>query len=348
MAEPEQRIMRIVLPVPLIRAMDAVIIKGLGGYTTRGEFIVDAIQERVLEMTVDEAEDSGPPATREVLQEAVAANRVGSNTASTGATLRMTAIVVPAAGFTVEKGHNLSRAEGLPLFGLHNRDYPSLWALARLAALTVEGPIPAEAFYSKVTEEAWRFGELLLAIEKHTGTKRTALFPTNAEKRKAAEMGFRTFAIGDYRNGAEGTYTTSGPLFEWQVAGLIEGDRGEPNIGVTAEGWSLLKTIDGVSVEEPHPMPVADRFLTHLLENAPADRAGFIEILRSIGTGGATRQEVLEHVAIAWTEWSENEVSTNSAGYIARGREWGLIEPKQSKSKYHLTPTGIELVNGVN
>jgi len=348
MTEPEQRIMRVVLPVTLIRAMDAVIIKGLGGYTTRGEFIVDAIHERVLEMTVDVAEDAGPPAAGGALLEPVIAEPVVRSTPPTGATLQMTAIVAPPAGFTVGGSQDLSRPEGQPLFGLHNRDYPSLWALARLAALTSEHPIPVEAFYTQLTEDAWKFGELLLAIEKHTGTKRTALFPTNAEKRKAAEMGFRTFAIGDYRGGSDGTYVTSGPLFEWQVVGLVAGDRKEPEIGVTAAGWALLETINGVSVEEPHPGPVAARFLAHLLERAPADWAGFIEVLRAIGVEGATRQEVLEHVAKSWTDWTENEVSTNSAGYIARAREWGLIEPKQTKTKYQLTPAGIEHANGAN
>lgn len=348
MAEPEQRIMRIVLPVPLIRAMDAVIIKGLGGYTTRGEFIVDAIQERVLEMTVDTAEDAGPPAASEALVEQVMAEPAVPSAPSTGATLQMTAIVVPPAGFTVGKDDDLARPEGQSLFGLHNRDYPSLWALARLAALTAERPIPVETFYTQVTEDAWSFGELLLAIEKHTGTKRTALFPTNAEKRKAAETGFRTFAIGDYRGGTDGTYVTSGPLFEWRVVGLVAGDRKEPVIGVTTTGWALLEAINGVSVEEPHPASVAARFLAHLLEKAPADRAGFIEILRAIGVEGATRQDVLEHVARSWPEWTENEVSTNSAGYIARAREWGLVEPKQTKTKYHLTPAGIEHANGAN
>ena len=56
-----QRIMRIPLPVPLIREMDAVILKGLGGYATRAEFIVDAIQERVLELSIGVVEDAGAP-----------------------------------------------------------------------------------------------------------------------------------------------------------------------------------------------------------------------------------------------------------------------------------------------
>ncbi len=348
MAQPEQRLMRIALPVPLIREMDVVIIKGLGGYTTRGEFIVDAVQERLLELTIGGTEDAGPPPVSVApLTEALAQPAL-QTASSTQATIPMTAIVVPTSGFTVGADDDLAQPEGQSLFGLHNRDYPSLWALARLAALTVEGPIPVETYFTQVTGEAWKFGELLLAIEKHTGRKRTALFPTNAEKRKSAEMGFRTFVIGKYRGRPDNTYATSGALFEWRAAGLIAGDRKEPLIGVTAAGWSLLKALDGISVEEPHPADASAHFLAHVLDHAPADRAGFIETVRAIGPDGTIRQDVLNHFAKAWPDWTENEVSTNSAGYIARAREWGLVEPKQTKTKYHLTPLGIELANGAN
>ena len=348
MTESQQRIMRIPLPVPLIREMDAVIIKGLGGYTTRAEFIVDAIQERVLELSIAGVEDAGPPpANLRYLEQGVAAPSPVQATSS-AATVQMTAIVVPSSGHIVTVDDDLTQPESKSLFGLHNRDYPSLWALAQLAALTAEHPIPVETFYDQVTAEAWKFGELLAAIEKHTGIKRTALFPTNAEKRKSAETGFRAFAIGDYRGGHGNAFITSGPLFEWRAAALVAGDPKEPLIGVTAAGWSLLKALEGISVEEPHPAQASAHFLAHLLEHAPADHGGFIEIVRAIGTDGATRHDVLDYVVSAWPDWTENEVSTNSAGYIARAREWGLVEPKQTKTKYHLTPLGIEVANGAN
>lgn len=350
MNESEQRIMRIALPVPLIREMDAVVINGLGGYRTRAEFIVDAIQERILELTIGGTEDAGPPpvAAAVSLATSIAPEVISPSTTrpATSATLEMTALVAPTSGFTVEAAADLARPEGRPLFGLHNRDYPSLWALSRLAALTVDHPIPAVTYYTEVVEEAWKFGELLLTIEKHTGTKRTALFPTNPEKRKAAGMGFCAFAIGDYQEGPDHTYTTSGPLFEWRVAALTASDGMEPLVGVTASGWTLLNAVAGISVEEPHPASASAHFLDHLGDHAPADRAGFVEVVRAIGLDGATRQDVLEHVARAWPDWTENEVSTNAGGYIARAREWGLVEPKQTKSRYHLTPLGLDHANG--
>lgn len=354
MSEADQRIMRIPIPVPLIREMDSVILKGIGGYSTRAEFIVDAIQERILELSAGGSDDAGPPhvapiesitTTRGGLSERAVPAAPDPTRPPTSATMPMTALAVPEAGFVVAEDADLSRAEGRPLFGLHNRDYPSLWALAKLAAMTLDRPVPIEDYFTGVLKEAWRFGELLVAIEKHTGTKCTALFPTNPEKRKPAEMGFRSFAVGDYRTDGN-KYATNGPLFEWRLIGLTAGERDEPLAGVTDAGWALLAAVSGISVEEPHPVDAAKVYFAHLAENAPADWKGFTEVIRAIGPNGATRKEVLDHMAGAWTDWTENEVSTNSAGYIARAREWGLVEPKQTKSKYHLTPLGHEHTTG--
>lgn len=345
----EQRIMRIPIPVPLIRKMDAVILEGVGGYETRAEFIVDAIQERILELSVDSIEEAGPPPPTPIERVGIAlpVEPVAQQTSAGAVTVSMpmTALAAPAAGFVVPDVDDLNRPEGSALFGLHNRDYPSLWALTKLASLTVDQPIPIEDYFSDVLKAAWEFGELLLAIEKHTGNKCTALFPTNPEKRKPAEMGFRSFAVGDYR--AEGdAFATSGPLFEWRLMALI-GERDAPLVGLTEAGWKLLAGVNGISVEEPHPPEVARVFFSHIATHAPEDWKGFAEILRAIGHG-ATRQDVLDHVARVWTSWTDNEVSTNSAGYIARAREWGLVEPKQTKSHYHLTHLGHEYINGEN
>ena len=351
MGPVEQRVMRIAVPVPLIREMDSVIIRGLGGYSTRAEFILDAIQERVLEVTGGEVEDSGPPpaadgataAPPSAQPEVERPSQLGSEAPTT---LAVTELDAPRKGFTLESGDNLARPEGRPLFGLHNRDYPSLWALANLATLTQDGPIPVETFYSEVTRGAWKFGEVLRVIEQRTGVKRTALFPTNLEKRKSAEMGFRAFALGDYRPAPDRTFTTSGPLFEWQVVGLTIGDGKEPLIGITKAGWQMLKSVAGMSIDEPHPAAASAYFLDHLRQHSPADHVAFVEILRAIGPDGASRQDVLDQTAKVWSGWTENEVSTNSAGYIARTREWGLVEQKQTKGHYHLTTLGIEHMEG--
>ena len=347
MNDLKQRVMRIPLPVRLIREIDAVIINGVGGYSTRAEFIVDAIQERILELTMEEVEDAGSPpglpdvgSARSEPSHANATLRPPSDQ-DPPATTELTALTSPEAGFSISATDDLSRPEGKALFGLHNRDYPTLWALSRLAVMANEEPVPVGAYFAGILEEAWSFGEQLVTIERHTGRKCTALFPTNSGKRKSAETAFRLFAIGDYRTDANNTLTTSGPLFEWRAVGL-SGSADDPQIGLTAAGWTLLAALRGLSVEGPRAPSSAAAFLAHLKEHAPADERGFVEIMRVIGPDGATRQDVLAHAASQWPEWTENEVSTNSAGYIARAREWGLVEPKQSKSHYHLTPLGVE------
>ena len=342
--------MRIPLPVPLIREMDAVIIDGVGGYETRAEFIVDAIQERILELTIEEVEDAGPPPVprRGAPDEPWPPERMARPKAPSDPdtpAMGMTELASREAGFSLAPTDDLSRPKGEALFGLHNRDYPSLWALSRLAEMANEEPIPVTDYQARVLGEAWDFGEHLLAIEKRTGSKCTALFPTNSGKRQSAEARFSMFAIGEFRIGADNIITTGGPLFEWRTAGL-RGSVDEPRISLTAAGWQLLAALSGLSVQEPHPPESAVAFLAHLQEHAPADGKGFTEILRVIGPDGTTRQNVLDHAAAQWPKWTKNTVSTNAAGYIARAREWGLVEPKQAKSRYHLTPFGVEQLMG--
>lgn len=338
--------MRVALPVPLIRDMDAAILEGLGGYSTRGEFIVDAIQERVLELTADGEEDAGAPTPREVSRKGAqiegADPKVLQQTRETEAASAAndSALDAPLRGFVLGHEGDLSRPEGGPLFGLHNRDYPALWALARLASKTQQQAMPAKRYYEELLQEAWDFGRVLLAIEKRTGAKSTALFPTNLEKRKAAELAFRMFAVGDFRSSADGTFATNGPLFEWGVAGLAATEEDGPLIGVTELGWKLLAAQSGLSVHEPHPEAKAIAFFEHLASHAPADWKGLLEIMRAIGPDGATRRAVLEHFQNTWPQWTANEVSSNSAGYVARAREWGLVELKQMESRYHLTAFG--------
>ncbi len=141
------------IPVPLIREMDAVILKGIGGYATRAEFIVDAIQERILELSVEASRTpDAPPAARSSTR-----RRSGdrprdpqASPTSSKAGLPMTALSAPVRRLhRLASEDDLSRPEGRRLFGLHNRDYPSLWALAKLASLTVEQPIPIEDFFAR-------------------------------------------------------------------------------------------------------------------------------------------------------------------------------------------------------
>jgi hypothetical protein len=228
------------------------------------------------------------------------------------------------------------------LFGLHNRDYPSLWALARLAAMAAEQPVPLDKYYVQVLQEAWDHGRLLAEYEARTGIKSTALFPTNNEKKQSAEAAFRMFAVGECRQAGD-RLVSNGPLFQWRVAGLRR-HHGSLHIAVTDAGWNLMAGVAGLSVLEPHAKHTALAFLEHLRRHARDDLQGFHAVVRGTGKKGATRTQLLERVAATWPDWTENEVSTNASGYIARAREWGLLERKQVKGVYLLTPFGQELL----
>ncbi|BBU24304.1 Uncharacterised protein [Mycobacterium xenopi] len=343
------RVLRVALPVSLLRDMDSVILSGVGGYMTRAEFIVDAIQERVLELTAGEEEDASTPLVRPLAAEMqMSLDPVQSRTTAPVEAADLSATAIPKAppATILDGTSNVSALTSDVLFGLHNRDYPSLWALAQLANIAHSGPVDIDKFYSDVTKHAWEFGELLIFLERKTGARYTALFPTNRAKQKAAEGRFRSFAIGDIRAEGNAKLNLSGPLFQWRAA-TVAFIPGEPiRIGITGLGLELLEIVAGITIAEPHASDIARRFFTYLSRHSPGDWKGFAETLTVIGTSGANRQRILDHFASCWPSWTANEVSTNAMGYIARAREWGMIQPKQTHLKYYPTELGLELIGG--
>jgi len=349
------RVTRILLPIDLIRQMDEAIIVGTGGYMTRTELIVDAIRERLLELGHEVAPPLETPSPREegrpsgesdplrtAFPAAASIDEVGPP--KKPIPTQSNPMVLPGVDSTttIAPDEDISRPQGAPLFGLHNRDYPSLWALGELAAMCVDGPIQIDQFWSVILPKAWDHGDLLVAYENTAGAKSTSLFPTNRSKEKSAETGFRVFAVGTINEEPDefGTIPTGGPLFEWRAAGLTRGQSGQLLLGPTQAGWDLLQHCSTITVAQPHPADSARAFLAHLATHAPADRHALNVVLGVLADGKADRRTVLEHVAQTWPAWSESQVSTNSAGYIARGREWGLVEPKQVDGSYLLTELG--------
>ena len=349
MSNIQHRIIRVPIPVLLIRDIDSLISKGVGGFATRTEFIVDAIQERFFELTFGSPQDEFPVPSPSTSWERSPDLEFKDFTLESDEGSSVPVIVKTGEwhGYYSDTPTQMNLPEGRPLFGLHNRDFPTLWALSRLAEMAIEGPVPIESFYESVIRDAWDVGRALVLSEKATGKKSTSLFPTNLEKRKSAELGFRMYAIGDHRPNSNGGIDTSGPLFEWQVAN-VTGAKREPMIEVSKAGWQLLNAVRGINVDEPHAMNASASFLAHLYEYAPSDFAGFRLILEAIGVEGCNRQEILERTANNWPAWTDNEVSTNSGGYIARAREWGLVEPKQAKGRYHLTEFGEQYLSNLN
>ncbi|ORW41607.1 hypothetical protein AWB90_20100 [Mycobacterium paraense] len=333
--------MRVVLPPEVIRRMDSLILRGVGGFVTRGEFVLDAVQERLTELggsglpTVETGSEAPGQVTRGCVDPA--------QKASLASVFNDTCLRAEGGWVMTEP---IDRPIDGHLFGLHNRDYPTLWVATLLAAASSTGPVGADRFFDAVASQAWTHGSLLQQIEKEVGSKCSALFPTNPEKKKASEGAFRSFAIGRYEIRPGGEVSTEGPLFQWRMAGLAyDGD--ELVIGMTEQGRSLLQAIDGLSVREPHGIDHALVFLRHVASVAPKDWACFAELLRCVGNHGASRSEVIKHFRKVRPEWTENEAATNSAGYVARSKEWGLLQPKQSAAKYLASDIGLDIVRRI-
>lgn len=341
------RVVRTPLPVDLIREMDEAILGGLGGYGTRTEFITDAIRERLIELKFEEAPEAigGEPPESEPVRSEIRTLRPPATSprietdAISGARGRLedTEILPVVDGHVVEAEVGVPANE--PLFGLHNRDYPSLWGLRLLAEITRDGPVSLADFEVVACQRAWKFSEVLQSLEEAIGQRLAGTFPKNREKKDASEGAFRAFALGNHQEDDDGEIRTRGPLYQWRVAGLVEGDRGLL-IGATSAGLELLQAVKGMTAVTPHDRGHAEAFLDHLRCHAPADWWGFERLLAAVHGGAATRSEVIEEFRRGPFDWTENEVSTNAAGYVARGREWGLLAPKQERGRYVLTHFG--------
>lgn len=342
----DQRIVKLLLPVPLIRQLDHLLVDGVGGFTTRNEFVREAIESYMLELTHEPAPAEPAELRRRKpdlrpVSEATALESTESSMepalSMAGTALDPLAELGPAVDAEVELVHE-------PLFGMHNRDYPSLWAARRLAAYAEkEEAISFEEFAERATEDAWAYAVELSALEVELGTKLTALFPTNADKRVAASSAFRVFAIGSLSD-RRANLRAEGPLFLWRVIGVER--RGSTNIvGLRPEGRRLLARLAGLTVDQPHSPEMARAFLAHLREHAPADYWGFEHVLETVAER-PTREELLQAFRQARTDWAESVAATNAQGYVARGREWGLIAPKVIERRYELTEFGIEVQRG--
>lgn len=360
-APPEMlRPLRLLLTAEGIRLMDECIYRGLGGYTNRHDFVRDAIENHALEILYPEGTEAadGPlpqARTQKSKQQHLATGETTARRAKRAKTSSLppayesveladvaeTALGVPPDVTTVD--NQLARVRREPLIGLHNRDWPSLWALSVVAAHTADGPRPLRDVYAKATEDAWRLGMGLRQLEEQNGRKLTSLLPTNPEKPQSAEAGFQAFAIGAVarRPGEDGRFEASGPLYVWGALALVPGDNG-PAVGVTPEGLRLLELMAGLTVAPPHASDKAGSFFDYLREHGPEDWAGFGLLLDAIADG-VSRLELADRF-IAMREWSESVASSSAQGYLARGREWGLVFPKLVDGGYRLTEFGEQLL----
>jgi hypothetical protein len=309
-----KRLVKTWLPVDLVRQMDVAIVRSGGGYLDRAEFIAEAVRDRLAEeeaaaWQVTDAPAPVPPP-------------IPTGDAEADFSFADWLDVAP----------TLPPADGpSENFGLHNRDLPTLWALdwlGRLAARRGE-PIAWSEFLADLLPRAWEIGRALAGLE-HGGTSG---FPTNPKRKEATEQRFAAHAVGQIS--ARGN---SGPLFVFRLAGL-DGARGAP----TPAAVELMRALAaaGFVVGAPFPVAAWEAFANHLRSQSPQELEAWLYVLARIADE-PTRPELVERC----TRWSGSAAGTNAMSYVARAREWGLVEPALIDGRYLLTERGRATLAG--
>lgn len=335
----DNRIIRVPLPVALLRSMDALILNRVGGYESRAEFVRESIEALVMELTYEPADElqRGTASEDDERKRLASTN---SPRASLRPSMDTTALAVPDT-FALLEG--AATVDSQPMFGLHNRDYPSLWALAQIAQMTSKGAQPFDDCVARLLTHAWSFGETLRALEEAGGGKLTALFPTNPAKPQSAQAAFENFAVGGYSLMAD-QLRAYGPLFAWRTCQLEIADDARVLVALTREGQELVRALEGMTAEIPHPEPMSTAFVLHLQRHCPEDWWGF-ELVLTHAEDGVSRERLAEVLREREPAWRSSVAATNAAGYVARAREWGLLEAQMVNRQYRLSAYGKSMLD---
>lgn len=371
------RPIKVLLPGALVDRVDMALQQGLGGFRTRHGLFEEAIEYYLQELeelqgeqaVLDEPESHKSEHSANRIQDirasksakrqkmaadettrksqapslaVLARNPTWAKFIRTATSIEEMAICGTNASATIDEKSNVSRPEKGPILGLHNRDWPTLQALDLLAMMTVSGSVPSVDFYNAATANGWQLSDALRAFENKSTGKLSALLPGNQDKAKAAENNYRTFALGWISQSDDGqTVSTSGPLFKWSCAGLTWRNH-ELHIGLTDSGVALLRGVTGLIPTATHDIEAARFFLAHLA-NFGQDDWQFLHHLIFELQNRPTRNDLV--AIIKELQHSSDSVAASFVqGYVARGREWGLIELKQESKRYVLTPFGKEFV----
>jgi hypothetical protein len=336
-ADPAEalRLVKTWLPASVVRDMDHTILAANGAYNGRDDFIREAIADRVAEERSRPEKGTAP------------ALLLHSSTKREKQLRR--ALQNPT---SVREPHDFeaysSDAPTLPhhevggiLYGLHNRDFPTLWVARSLLTMASErrAPLPWPEFISTVMEAAWNIGAQLARMDVERGAdeqKASVGFPANAEKRHSSEARFLEHMVGvpDRPSGP------TGPLFAMKLAGVERKTDAFVVVAPTCEArvlWQrLLSAGFGTKERPPHPPEAWWVFGEHLQSHLRGDYNAWMRVVRAIGDG-PMRDELITRFS---AEWAGAAAATNIAGYISRGREWGLVEPKLREGRYVLTKLG--------
>jgi hypothetical protein len=341
----EDRLVKVPMGVDLIRDMDEAITSGAGGFRSRSEFISEAVRNLLLEQRFADADapegvfgvsNPGASQTRGNVKVPV---HTGPRipVISAEALGEVTRLAAPISGYVMQASDAIVSSSRQ--LGIHNRDFPSLWAATRLAEWTLGKPRPFAEFIREVTLEAWAYAEVAQEFVPDGMRYATALFPTNPLKRQAAERRFQDFAIGVLSRDESGALLARGPLLGWSVCQVQDGGA-EPLIGITEEGWRLLDRVAGISLATPHNRGAAEAFMDHLQLFASEDWLGMMLALR----GAAREMDRRELAELFRTELGGTPAvaGTNASGFVGRCREWGLLAPELYMGAYGLSDFGRE------
>lgn len=314
------RLVKLLLPTDLIRAMDRAILASVGGYGDRHEFVAEAIRDRLVSdraTALGFADLSSDVPASPV--EAATDHALPALPLSPSALPRLHAEALPAATVT-----------GGVLFGLHNRDLPSLVSLAVLCEMCVgeEGAVLWRDFTANVRVRARVLGEALRQRDagRLPGTMKTATgFPRPGVKERDSEERFVAASVG----AANGT----GPLFLLGLAKFGDAGRVRP----TREGYELLLQLAKAGIGEgmPHSRPALILWRDHILAFAPEESAMWTHVLRLIARR-PTRDELVDSL----DGTSRSVAETNVMGWVSRWREWGAVQPELVDRRYRLTDVG--------
>ncbi|MEV7132664.1 hypothetical protein AB0N24_07215 [Arthrobacter sp. NPDC093128] len=323
--------------------MDSVIASGIGDFQSRDELAEEALASYILELK-DLESIALPARTPEPGPKISSFREEARRGSSRGLAPALSSIETPTEGYV---GHSEPvHLDDSPLLGLHNRDWPSFWALGRLALRAHEGSVDFRTFLQETTEDARRLAEELRLALGDASKAATQMLPTNSEKKQSSDAGFQNFAIGSVSNKPtpHGLHKVGGPLPLWKAVSFSKIGV-NTHIAVTAAGWELLRIVQKLPPEPPHHPEVARSFLKYLQANAPVDWWGFSMTVQEVSKT-PTRDALLARMESA-RDWSQSIAASATQGYIARCREWGLVERKLIDGTYKLTTFGEELLNNV-
>ncbi len=316
-ADEPKRLVKVWLPPDIVRQMDDVI-RATRAYDGRDDFLLEALRDRIKEETLGRAP---APAKPRVVD---ADGQAQSEEWQLGLWESRAARTAPAL-----------KSKGI-LNGLHNRDFPTLWAADLLASWTVTRgePVSWMAYVGRLSSSAWQYADELVAgdEERSASAMKAAIgFPRtkNPGRRSASEQRFIEHMVGNLRQG-----NAHGPIFALGLAGLVD----PATIAPTKAGLKLLRSLAqaGIGPSPPHPIRAWIEFRDHIARHLPEDLELLWRMLRAISECPSPERLVGSFA----DEWQGAIAQTNVSGYVSRAREWGLVAPRLVENQYRLTELG--------